>query len=990
VDTIVGTAGSDTINAIIDNTTSAIASTFTVLDVIDGGTGADTLNLNVLNGAGGAGTPVTGLPAITLAGVETANIRAAIDLTADVSTTWAGVASINVTQGAAVSLTAAAASAVAISSSTGAIAVDGGNSVAVTDSTKDTDITIGATTVNAGNITVNATKAGATTIAIDGGMDITVNASGLNTTITANATDDNITIGQGGAASDLPSGIVAVSSAHVGVAGTDVNLNDIVITGGSTITVSQTADTSKAPVDTTGATLTQGDVTVAGGKTVSVSVSQAKSTAEVVGVTAVAGVTETASVKFAALGLGDTLILGGLTFTASASLRASEAAAAFSSLVNGKVPATGDTQSGGPASKGAYTGAFTGWTSGVASADTVVFTSTTANSNVTDLANLGTGTVTITTTSGSSATANKAGVLGVVNGTVLINDAATAAITTVSVDGYGASSKIGDAVTLSKLATLSLSNSGGATAGSTNASMTVDAAGVSSLVLTLNNVNGSVNLDGAADSSLTSLNVITAGTKSTSAVTAASVAALTVSGTAALDLTGSTLSALKTVSVIGAGGLTVDASGQTVTGVDASASTGANAITIDSTKANYTGGFGVDSVTTVAAAPSKAIALGDGNDKLTLVSGTTSVTGVFSGGGGEDTLSIVTADAVIAGGSSAFATAVTGFEVLTLTGSTGAQSVDLSALGGFQKATSSASAGTLTLNNFANGGTLTVTANTTGVGYIVAVKDAAVGTADVVKLVLSKAGALTTGTVTAANVETVTIAANDTTASVAAGTNTHTLVLSATAATSLVVTGNANLNLDNTGNTAVTSIDASAMTGALTVTTAGTIAETVKGGSGPDVLTAAAGTVADNLQGGGGEDTLTANSGLSILTGGAGNDLFAVVASLNVNGYATVTDFSSGDLIQLPGADSFQTSKVSLGDTAVFQDYANAAVNAVGPNDLAWFQFAGNTYVVMDSVGGAGIDSTIFVNGEDLIVRLTGLTDLSLASFNDTFDTIAL
>jgi len=206
----------------------------------------------------------------------------------------------------------------------------------------------------------------------------------------------------------------------------------------------------------------------------------------------------------------------------------------------------------------------------------------------------------------------------------------------------------------------------------------------------------------------------------------------------------------------------------------------------------------------------------------------------------------------------------------------------------------------------------------------------------------------------------------------------------------LVVTGNANLNLDNTGNTAVTSIDASAMTGALTVTTAGTIAETVKGGSGPDVLTAAAGTVADNLQGGGGEDTLTANSGLSILTGGAGNDLFAVVASLNVNGYATVTDFSSGDLIQLPGADSFQTSKVSLGDTAVFQDYANAAVNAVGPNDLAWFQFAGNTYVVMDSVGGAGIDSTIFVNGEDLIVRLTGLTDLSLASFNDTFDTIAL
>jgi S-layer protein len=351
---------------------------------------------------------------------------------------------------------------------------------------------------------------------------------------------------------------------------------------------------------------------------------------------------------------------------------------------------------------------------------------------------------------------------------------------------------------------------------------------------------------------------------------------------------------------------------------------------------------------------------------------------------------MVTADAVIAGGSAAFATAVTGFEVLTLTGSTGAESVDLASLGGFQKATSSASAGTLTLNNFANGGTLTVTADTAGEGYILAVKDAATGTADVVKLVLSKAGALTTGTVTAADVETVTIAANDTTSSVAAGTNTHTLVLSATAATSLVVTGNANLNLDNTGNTAVTSIDASAMTGALTVTTAGTIAETVKGGSGRDVLTAAAGTVADNLQGGGGDDTLTANNGLSILTGGAGSDLFVVVASLNVNGYATITDLSSADLIQFLGADSFQTSKVSLGDTAVFQDYANSAVNAVGADDLAWFQFAGNTYVVMDYVAGGGIDSTVFINGEDLIVRLTGLIDLRLASFNDTFDTIAL
>lgn len=44
----------------------------------------------------------------------------------------------------------------------------------------------------------------------------------------------------------------------------------------------------------------------------------------------------------------------------------------------------------------------------------------------------------------------------------------------------------------------------------------------------------------------------------------------------------------------------------------------------------------------------------------------------------------------------------------------------------------------------------------------------------------------------------------------------------------------------------------------------------------------------------------------------------------------------------------------------------------------------------MDSVGGASGDSAIFVNVEHLIVRLTGFIDLSLASFNDIYDTIAL
>jgi S-layer protein len=132
---------------------------------------------------------------------------------------------------------------------------------------------------------------------------------------------------------------------------------------------------------------------------------------------------------------------------------------------------------------------------------------------------------------------------------------------------------------------------------------------------------------------------------------------------------------------------------------------------------------------------------------------------------------------------------------------------------------------------------------------------------------------------------------------------------------------------------------------------------------------------------------------LNTLTGGEGSDTFVIgTASLNVNSYATITDFGVNDLIKLSGADTFKASKVTLGDTAVFQDYANAAVNDLdtttsGKDMAAWFQFAGNTYVVVDI---KTTNSTTFINGEDFIVKLTGLVDLTNASFNDTIGTIAL
>ena len=135
-------------------------------------------------------------------------------------------------------------------------------------------------------------------------------------------------------------------------------------------------------------------------------------------------ITESASVKFKALTAGESFQLGGLTFTAgSATLTAGEVARAFMGLEDGFTfdgagastnanDANADrTAAGGGAlalTTGTFTaGTFTGWGSvgatrstGTAANDTLVFTSSSANSDVTDLAPVGV--PTITTTAGGA------------------------------------------------------------------------------------------------------------------------------------------------------------------------------------------------------------------------------------------------------------------------------------------------------------------------------------------------------------------------------------------------------------------------------------------------------------------------------------------------------------------------------------------------------------------------------------------------------------
>lgn len=1092
VDSIVGGAGNDTINAIIDGTTGAVATTMTTLDSVDGGAGNDTLALNVINGSGAAGSAVGALPVITVKNIETANVRSAVGLTAD-TTAWTGLTSLNVTQGAAVALTAATTTAVSVAGATGAIGIDGGSSATVTATTAAQGVTIGATTVGAGAVTVTHTNQTTGNIAIDGGTTVAVTAS--------KATSGTVSVGQGGAVdgSDQPSGAITVTTTGAAYAAADsaATRGAIQTTGGTTVTVTQTAtsSTAAAATDTTNANngVTQSAVTVTGGKsTTAVTVSQSAAVTAVDAVAAVAGVKQVDTVTFIALAATESVTVGGLTFTAAKALTAAEVAAAFANL------SAGATHGAAPAANGIYSGTFGTYTTGAVttanSASTVDATASTAATGNTVITFSDTSAANIAAankTAGVTAVTGVTGKMGVAGGVVQVidygyADAAKAdSITTATLDGYAASSFVkSDA-----LATLSLANSAGSFAAWNNTATT--------LGLTLNKVTGTVSVD-AGTAKYNTLNITATGTKSATALTAAAVTALTVSGDTSLDLTNSTLSALKTVTVTGAAGLTVNASGSTVTAVNTTGTTGKVTATVDASKATYTGGAGVDAVTLSNGTVSKAVNTGAGDDSVTLAAGAPTMTANVSGGEGSDTLVMAAADAVTVSASDTFETKIDGFEKLSLGQAASAVSVNLANIddinyvvsaggvaavpgvaelqlwsvgestlaagttvtfniagtsypvtvpnGGYgstaaitaglaslltataantqyqiaqsnntseiffiQRAgyesniaditatgvtltnantgwngAAAIPAGTLTLTNMANNGTLELTAAATTT--TVTMTDAT-GTADSFNVVTKvDAANVDFGSVAVAGVETVNLTVTDTTpvneTTGAATISKATLTVTDAAAKAIVVSGNSDLDLTAAG-TALTSVNASALTGKLSFSTAVTGAE-ITGGSAADTLTATGS--GQKLNGGSGADTLVVTGDLAVLTGGAGNDVFNVAdATTNVNSYATITDLASGDAIKFGAvAAKFLPAKVTLGDTAVFQDLANAAIANGSQGDVAWFQYGGNTFVVEHAQAGG----VTFLNNTDVIVKITGLVDLSTASFSSDADTL--
>jgi S-layer protein len=944
VDTVVGGNGNDTVTATIGNAAPA-DDTFNALDSIDGSAGVDTLS--ILDVAGGTALP----GGVVIKNVENISFRSAGNLTFDESTfSTTGLNKVIVTQAAVVTLDVAATTAVDVSGATGAVDVDGGSNVTV--ATASSAVTIGANVAAKGAVTVTNAGQAAAAIAIDGGTSVSVTTKGVTTG----------TVDIGG--TTLPTGAVAVASTGVAADGaTTYAMGAINIDGGSKVTVVQSAasDMTAAATDTSAQTVTQSAITIGGGKAVEVSITQTAAQAAVNYVAAIAANKKTQVVTFGAMTAGQTLEIAGLTFTASKALTAAEVAATFASIASAGV------QGKSVVANGIYSGTLTGFAAGAASGVTVTLTEATAGTNAAAIVVGGTAaagtSVAIGSAASNAATDLVAGVLGIVGGAVTIDDAAAGKLTTVALNGTGAAS-----VTSDKLTSLAISN--------TEQAVTVVNTAATTLALALDNVTGGATVDLGAI--YATLNLAANAHDSEVALTAGGVKALNVSGTAQVDLSAATLGVLETVAVTGSAGVLLDASMASVKSVTTAGSTGSSEFLINATLATFTGGAGVDVVETSADASTKAVALGGGNDTLILMTGTTSSTSTLSGGDGSDTLEMAAADAATLSGNSTFEGKIEGFEKVQIDAVGANATVDLSNLDDISYVISNGvAAGTLSITKMAAAGTLEIIGNNAGTAIDVALTDAT-GSADVLNLVLKSSAGVTGGVVSAAGVETINLTVTDTSGSI----QTSTLSLTDAALTKVVVTGNGALTLAGQALTpALALLDGSAMSGKLTASTNGTVAQTIKGGAAGDALTATG--FNDKLEGGAGNDTLIGGN-LTTLTGGAGNDTFNVAtATTNVNSYSTITDLQANDIIKFgASATTFNASKVVLADTAVFQDYANAAIQATNTGAISWFQIGGNTYVIQNVNDGAS-----FLNGTDIIVKITGAVDLSKASFSSTADT---
>ncbi|MES2183083.1 MAG: DUF4214 domain-containing protein [Pseudomonadota bacterium] len=464
------------------------------------------------------------------------------------------------------------------------------------------------------------------------------------------------------------------------------------------------------------------------------------------------------------------------------------------------------------------------------------------------------------------------------------------------------------------------------------------------------------------------------------------------------------IGALQTVKATGAAGVGGTFSANNgLTLIDTSGTTGGSSLTYDPSKTTFVGGAGNENLNLSSATLISAINLGDGDDAITLASGTTAPAFAISGGNGTDRLTMLATDAaaVTTAGTNAFSSKVIGFEKLVLSGPSGTQVVDLALLGGnFTRVDLSPAfydtSANLTLNHFAAGATLGLFNPVTSV----TVNGDFSGTNDTLNLQLGATDTtnFTSTGLTAVGIENINInasngnpspAANATESLILLGNDAKTITATGTVTQNNVAIGSVTLAL-TAASTALTSVDASGMaTGSLTWTS-GVLANAavVKGSAqGNDVISLAAdanavtftgGTGNVSITTGAGNDTLSVGGGANTVNVGSGTDRVNITAvnAASSTVFTTITGLSTGggDTVSLGGSVNAMGSRVTDLNTTLLADLNAAAAGSASSAApvLHWFTFGGDTYIVKDVSAGSA-----FTVGADMVVKLAGVLDLS-------------
>ena len=396
---------------------------------------------------------------------------------------------------------------------------------------------------------------------------------------------------------------------------------------------------------------------------------------------------------------------------------------------------------------------------------------------------------------------------------------------------------------------------------------------------------------GAADAMALALSNVQGGTVTINSANTNGIESLAVSSEGVANtlatLTQGTGTTLTSVSVSGSQNLTVtNALPSTVATVNGATATGAISV-------NVSGNTGT-----------LALTGGSGNDTLTVGANYTSADVVNGGAGTGDALGI---DSAAAGAATTAQASATNLEAITITNGlahtytpanfTGAVTTNLST--GFNGGSITALTG-----HAITSGTRAADSDSAGNGTVTV---AGGGIADAITFTINDSDQFAN---TFTGVETLNLSSNNdldgTAADGAANTGTNLTVTQSVGGTAtVIITGAAALTY--TGAVTATTINASAFTGNLTMSTTSVGATSITGGSGNDVIFGTTG--ADTtLSGGAGNDTFNGQAGADNITTGTGNDIISMVVADVAD---VITDFT-------PGTDKFDwNTALSSIDTTV-------------------------------------------------------------------------